>query len=145
MKSSASHSGKESVHSPSIKINENLQLVIPTEEITNSSEYKLFNEHKKIIENTTNKKTLRIIENIIAEYQMLIIANWYTDNSKVENIIKDFIQTDIKRLKLSKTPKYKTQKELDQDKIDIVNYIKKKLNDNNFTVKFSSDKNNERG
>ena len=144
-KMATSESGMQ--HSASIKLygpNDNRLIIIPTKsfEVNDNETRKDF----KTIENFVKtsgwpKKAIKTVLNFIFDNQMLIIALWYANTSDMVKCLTElckikFIEEDYANAKI----KPKRQLELNNDKKDLNEYVRKELNDPSIELYFGEQK-----
>lgn len=134
-------------HGASVKLydpNNNMLIIIPTKsfEINDNETRKDFKTIEKFTKTSGwPKKAIKTVLNFIFDNQMLIIALWYANTSDMVKCLTElckikFIEEDYANAKI----KPKRQLELNNDKKDLNEYVRKELNDPSIELYFGEQK-----
>ena len=144
-KTDATHGSTVSNHSISIKIfsphdTNGLPIQIATVSYLSlnkkDSELKSLNDFMEL--KHIRKKTRNFIKSFICNFQMLIVAIWYTDklsDDKFKNAVINYIYSHSDNYYITPA-QFKTDAQLEDDKKALIEYFKKELNDPEFKLKF---------
>lgn len=101
-----------------------------------ASELKSLNDFMEL--KYINKKTRAYIKSFICDFQMLIVALWYTDDypdNRFKNAATEYIKGRLSNYYITPV-QFKTDAQLEDDKKALIEYFKKELNDPEFKLKF---------